>query len=476
MPPSSYALYSAELVSLYFSPSTDAATHLARMAGPVGAMVTGKQIQPEEPQTKNTAPYDYPATTTPHATSISLLGNSARAWLDQIKGSGSGAIPVIAGLVTIIVVFQIQNPLFLSAGNLVNLLVQGAVFVLLGMAEVFVLLLGEIDLSVGYVAGIGATVTAILVSNFGGNWPWWVAMAAGLATTTLIGAAQGSLIARLHLPSFVVTLAGLLGWEGVMILMIDHAAPSSGGLISISNSIIYDLVNGNLNQVAGWIAMLLVVGLFAILSILHNHRQRSAGLPTPASSLTILRIAVATIAGVILILICNANRGVTVPLRGVPFVVPIVLATLVTWNFLLGRTRFGRYVYAIGGNPEAARRAGINLALIRTVAFALAGLTAGFAGIIYESRLGSISENIDGGTLVLFAVAAAVIGGTSLFGGRGKMIHAVLGGLLIAAIYNGLGLLGVSAATEYIVTALVLLAAVTVDSLTRQNSRSATAR
>jgi D-xylose transport system permease protein len=407
---------------------------------------------------------------------VNSLGEYVQAWVKRIRNGDSGVLPVLGGLIAIVIIFQVQNSLFLSAGNLVNLLVQGAVFVLLGMAEVFVLLLGEIDLSVGYVAGVGAAITAILASPFGGSWPWWIAIAAGLASTVFIGTLQGVLITRLHLPSFVVTLAGLLGWEGVMLFLIDHASPSSGGLISISNNIIYDLVNGNLNQVAGWVVMVLVVALFAVSTVLRDHHRRSNGLAAPPPSLTAMKIAVAIAAGVALLLVCDANRGVSIPLRGVPWVVLIVLGFLGMWSFLLGRTRFGRYIYAIGGNAEAARRAGINLSRIRTTAFALAGLTAGIAGIIYESRLGSISDNIDGGTLVLYAVAAAVIGGTSLFGGRGKMIHAVLGGIVIAAIYNGLGLLGVSASTEYIVTALVLLAAVTVDSMTRRGRATTSAR
>ena len=184
--------------------------------------------------------------------------------------------------------------------------------------------------------------------------------------------------------------------------------------------------------------------------------------------MTLLKVGAAFVAGVALVLLCNADRGVILPISGVPWVVLLVLGVLAVWTFVLGRTRFGRYLYAIGGNAEAARRAGINLARDRTAAFVLTSFTAGIAGVVYASRLRSISTAVDGGTLVLYAIAAAVIGGTSLFGGRGKVIHGVLGGLVIAGIDNGMGLLGFSAASKFIITALVLLAAVTIDALSRR--------
>jgi D-xylose transport system permease protein len=351
----------------------------------------------------------------------------------------------------------------------VNLLVQAAVFVLLGMAEVFVLLLSEIDLSVGYMAGLGGALIAGLISP-PYNWPWWAGVIVGLGATAALGALQGTLITRLHLPSFVVTLAGLLGFQGLLIYWFDFDKGSVGGVIRISNNVVYNLVNGNMSTVASWVAMVALVGLFAVTSIVRATRRRSKGLSAPPLSITVFTIVVVAAAGVALVVICNVNRGNLAPLRGVPFVVPFVLVLLLVSSFFLGRTRPGRYVYAIGGSPEAARRAGINVARIRTLAFALSGLTAGLAGLVYESRLGSISVGIDGGNLVLYAVAAAVIGGTSLFGGRGKSIHALLGGIVIAAVYNGLGLLGIGTAGTDMVTALVLLGAVTVDSLVRRRS------
>ena len=390
------------------------------------------------------------------------LSEYVRGWWVRVRGGETGVLPVIVGLLIIGIIFQVQNDNFLSSGNLVNLLVQAAVFMLLGMAEVFALLLGEIDLSIGFIAGLGGTVAAELVKVQTG-WPWWAAIIVGLLSAAAIGALQGTIITRLGLPSFVVTLAGLLGWQGVLLIILGQ-----GGTLPINDAVINDLANGNLTVVAGWILLAVAVGGYASLTWLRDTRRRTSGLVAPPVSITVLKIVVVAGFGVVLVLICNSNRGALVAIRGMPWVVPIVLGVLGMWSFLLGRTKFGRYMYAVGGNPEAARRAGVNLALIRTVAFTLAGFTAGVAGLIYASQLRSVSTTLQGGQLVLFAVAAAVIGGTSLFGGRGKALHAALGGIVIAAIYNGMGLLGLSAASQYIVTALVLLAAVTVDALARR--------
>ena len=395
------------------------------------------------------------------------LGEYAWAWAKRIRSGESGVLPVLGGLVILVVIFQVQSSVFLSAGNLTNLLVQGSVFVLLGMAEVWVLILGEIDLSAGYVAGIGGVITAILTAP-PNNFPWYAAITVGMVATACIGVLQGTLVIRLSLPSFVVTLAGLLGWEGVLLYLVN--THGTGGTIRISNSILLDLSNGNLSPVAGWIIMVGSVLVFGGVTLLRDRHRQSSGLVAPPLAVTILKIAVMAAAGVALVLICNTDRGVLVPLRGVPYVVLIILGFLILWTFLLGRTRFGRYLYAIGGNAEAARRAGISLGWNRLWAFALTSFTAGAAGILYASRLGSISNNIDGGTLVLYAVAAAVIGGTSLFGGRGKMVYPLLGGLVIATIYNGTVLLGLAAAYQYMVTALVLLAAVSIDALARRSS------
>jgi D-xylose transport system permease protein len=397
----------------------------------------------------------------------SSFGEYSSGVFKRIRSGESGVLPVLVGLVIIVIIFQAKDSTFLSAGNLTNLLEQAAVFVLFGMAEIFVLLLGEIDLSLGYVALVGGIVTAELAAP-PHNVSWWLAILAGLAVSTAIGAVSGLLITRLGLPSFVVTLAGLLGWQGFGLFLLNADKHSTGGTISISNNILNDIVNGSFSVAAGWVIMVVVVALFALMSLARDRRRRSSGLVAPPLPVTLIKIAAMAVGGIIVVLVCNTNRGRSSVLRGLPWVVLIVLIIVAAWTFLLGRTKFGRYLYAIGGNAEAARRAGVSLNKIRLFAFMLAGLTAGIAGVVYESQLGSVSNNFNGGTYVLYAVAAAVIGGTSLFGGRGKMVHAVLGGLVIATIYNGMGLLGLSAAAQYMVTGLVLLAAVVVDAVARR--------
>ncbi len=396
------------------------------------------------------------------------VGDYLRASLARVKAGESGVLPVVGGLLLVSVLFQSLNSHFLEAGNLVNLLVQAAVFSLLAMGEVFALLLGEIDLSIGYVAGIGGVVLAEMIKPSIG-WPWWAGIILALLACAAIGALQGTIITRVGLPSFIVTLAGLLFWQGVMLKMLGN-----GGVIPINNSVINDIASGNLTPAAGWVVMLVIVGLFGLRTWRRDSRRRAAGLVAPPPGLTWLKIVAVLVAGVALVMLCNTDRGALIAIQGVPWVVLLVLGVLAAWTFLLGRTRLGRYVYAIGGKAEAARRAGVNVAMIRTIAFTLTSFTAGIAGVVYASRLRSISTSLDGGTLVLFAVAAAVIGGTSLFGGRGKALHGVLGGVVIAAIDNGMGLVGFSAASKYMVTALVLLAAVTIDAVARRGRTAGT--
>jgi D-xylose transport system permease protein len=278
------------------------------------------------------------------------------------------------------------------------------------------------------------------------------------------------------LPSFVVTLAGLLVFNGVMLILLllgpFSGYPSLTSTASDNPHVVYQLMWGTIDPVISWIAMVVVVGLLGLNLWVRDGRRRRSGLVAPPVSLTIIKIALMAVAGIVVVAICNINRAAIGTLAGVPWVIGIVLAVLGAWTILLERTRYGRYVYAIGGNPEAARRAGIDLARIRTMAFVLCSFTAGIGGLLYASYLGGMSNNVNGGQLVLYAVAAAVIGGTSLFGGRGRMIHGVLGGLVIGAIYNGMYLLGLDVQWQFIVTGAVLVAAVTIDALSRRGASS----
>ncbi len=386
----------------------------------------------------------------------------------RVRSGESGALPVIAGLIVIVIFFQVKNSLFLSAGNLVNLMAQSAFIITLGMAEIFVLLLGDIDLAAGFTAACAAVIALWMLAL--GD-PWWASVIVALLAASAYGVLQGIITAKLELPSFVVTLAGQLGLSGLLLYLINATGSIGvGGVINLHSSIINDIESGQMSPAATWIVMIAIALLAGLVMFLSDYRRRSAGLVAPPVSVTLLKVAGVLIAAVIVAAIADQNRGRLIVLEGMPWGVLVVLAILFVWTVLLGRTRFGRYIYAIGGNAEAARRAGVSVVRIRTLAFMLCSLTAGMTGIIYASYLGSISNGVQGGQNVLNAVAAAVIGGTSLFGGRGKMLHAVLGGLVVGVIYNGLELLGLSAAAQLMWTALVLLAAVIVDRVTRRGS------
>jgi D-xylose transport system permease protein len=401
------------------------------------------------------------------------LSDYLRAWWRRIRGGESGALPIIAGLIVICIFFEAKSSAFLHAGNLVNLFVQATAIILLGMAELYALILSEIDLSVGFAGAVGATVAFALMGN-PQNWPWWAAVIVGLGVCALIGLFQGTLITRLKIPAFVVTLAGLLGWQGVMIYIFDIDKGAVGGTITISNNVIDDLVSGNLTPAAGWIVLVIGVAIFGATTVFRTARRRSQGLSAPPMSISILTIVAVAIAGAVVVWICNLNRGTTVTtVEGVPWVIPVLVVVFVAQSFLLARTRLGRYFYAIGASPEAARRAGIKVARIRTFAFGLCTFTAGIALIVYASRLASFTTGYDGGTTVLYAVAAAVIGGASLFGGYGKPIHPLLGGLVIATLTNGLALINITTAGTDIATAVVLLIAVAVDATLRRRGRTA---
>jgi D-xylose transport system permease protein len=395
-----------------------------------------------------------------------------RAWWAKVRGGDTGVLPVILALVAVTVVFTIVSPnhVFLSAGNLVNLFDQSAVFIVLAIGEGFVLLLGEIDLSTGYVGAIGGIVAGLLVQP-SPNLHWVLAIPIGIAAAGAIGGLQGTIITQLRMPAFIVTLAGYLFWFGVMIVILGTA-----GQVNITSEVfpnqqaLFGIVNSYIPPLVSWIGLAVIVIVVGTMMWRRDASRRRAGLVAPPVGLTISKIVLVALAGTAVVAICNVDRGVFLPVVGVPWVVPLVLAVVAGYQILLERTQFGRHVYAVGGNPEAARRAGVGVPRVRTMAFVLCSGTSGLAGIIYMSQLGGLSTNINGGQLVLYAVAAAVIGGTSLSGGRGRAIHGLLGGLVIGAIYNGLFLLGLPIEWQLMVTGLVLLAAVSVDALSRRSA------
>src|SRR5579863_362390 len=393
------------------------------------------------------------------------LGDYLKAWGRRLRNGESGALPVIAGLIVIVIFFQLQQSVFLSSSNLVILFVLAALYVTFGLAEMFALLMSEIDLSIGYLAGVAAFI-AIEINNSPVYLPWWVGVVAALAFSFAWCFMQGSLITRLGIPSFVVTLSGFLALSGIMLELANIDSAALGGAININGaSPLYKLVGATMSPALGWIVLVVGLVIFTAATLWRAQQRRANGLTAPPIAVTLLSIAAAAVAGVVLVAICNSNTP-----TGVPWVVPFVLVILVACQFLLFRTRFGRYIFAVGANPEAARRSGINVKMVKTLGFALGGIVAGLAGMVYASNLGGIATDYDGGTIVLYAVAAAVIGGASLFGGKGRPLNALLGGLVIAVVVSGLALLGVSAAVNQIVTAVGRIGAVVLDALVRRRA------
>src|ERR1700745_1841728 len=341
------------------------------------------------------------------------LGQYLRAWWLRIRSGNSGVLPVVLAIVVVAVSFQIANPAFLSAQNLVNLFEQSTVYMVLAMAEIFALLLGEIDLSVGRVMAFGSVVVAELVQPTGANLPWWVAIIAALLACAAVGAIQGTLVARLKMPSFIVTLGGLLILESISIIVLG------GSLVGIGNSqysnevALYDIFWGTFSPVVGWILLAVLVAAAATGLWLGDARKRRRSLEATPRSLTALKIVLIAASGIVVVAICNVNRAHFGTIEGVPYIIPIVLVVLAASTVLQQRTRFGRYVYAIGGNAEAARRAGVKLPAVRTWGFVLAALTSGIAGVLFASWQVSLTTNIikTANSYVLLAVAAAVLGG-----------------------------------------------------------------
>ncbi|NNE43772.1 MAG: sugar ABC transporter permease [Gemmatimonadetes bacterium] len=379
-------------------------------------------------------------------------------WVRRLRTGDLGPLPILLGLVLIAIIFQTLNPNFLTARNFVNLIVQMAGIATIAYGLVFVLLLGEIDLSVGYVSAVAGVGMTLLL---GAGLPWWAAVAVALAAAAAIGALQGAIITVFRVPSFVVTLAGLLAWNGVVLLLVGSA-----GTIIIQDPAVIALASAFLPAWAGWLTVAAGVALLLGRRLRERAARRRHGLEVRSASGIWLEAALLAAGAGAAVAVANQDRGV-------PFVGVVLLVLLIGLTWFADRTRFGRSVRAMGGSEEAARRAGIRTGRIRVAVFALGSAMAGLGGIILASRLRSVSTDAGGGDLLLNSIAAAVIGGTSLFGGRGQVSSAVLGALVIASVENGMGLLGLSSGVKFVVTGFVLLAAVLVDSVSRRQRSAA---
>ncbi|MFC5724353.1 sugar ABC transporter permease [Streptomyces gamaensis] len=379
----------------------------------------------------------------------------------RLRSGELGSLPVVVGLVVIALVFQLRDAAFLGAENLSNLFVTAAGTGLIAVGVVFVLILGEIDLSVGSVSGLAAAVLAVL--NVQHGVPEWLALIAALATGAVIGTLHGFFFARIGVPAFVVTLAGLLGWNGLMLQVLG-----ANGTINLDDiGLVASLTNHYFEDIsAAYGLATLGVAAYLLFSFRDARRREAAGVPARPPVEIVLRTAVLAVPAYAVAWLFNQYKGL-------PLAVVIFLGVVVALDLVLRRTRYGRTVHALGGSVEAARRAGIDVAAVRISVFALSGTMAALGGLFLASQINAANQSSGSGSLLMNAIAAAVIGGTSLFGGRGKTWSALLGVLVIQSIASGMALLGIAAAVQYMITGAVLLAAVVIDSVSRRTQKTA---
>jgi D-xylose transport system permease protein len=382
-------------------------------------------------------------------------------YLLKIKSGDMGSLPAMLGLVILAILFTAMSPVFLTALNFANLFNQAATLIVLAMGLVFVLVLAEIDLSAGVTAGVSA---AILVISLHNNVNWILSIFIAIVTGVVIGYFIGVIVARVGIPSFVVTLACFLAFQGLQLLIIGN-----GGLYRIENSQVLAIQNSNLTLMQGWIFYAVGILLFIYSGFAARRRRARNNQPNRPMVFLYAKIAFAVVAGAGVVAALNLERSSNkdFPIHGVPIVIPVVIVLFVLGTFVLDRTKFGRHVYAVGGNPEAARRAGIKVTGVKIAVFTICSTTAAISGIISASRVGSVDASM-GRTIVLNGVAAAVVGGVSLFGGKGRLSQAVIGGFVIAIIDNGLGLMGYNSGINLLITGAVLLLAASADAISRK--------
>ena len=397
-----------------------------------------------------------------HAT----VGSLVREYAAKLRGGDVGSLPAILGLLVLVIAFSLLRPeTFTKAFNFGNLIQQSAGVTIIAMGMVFVLLLGEIDLSAGYTGGTAAAVMSLLLTEHG--WPTPLAILACLATGIVIGTGIGLIVAWLGIPSFVVTLAMFLGLQGVMLSIIgEKGSIDSGEFVAKLNS-------ETISVWLGWVIAAVLVGLYATSTFLSNRRRRRHGLTSQPTLLWALKSGGLAVIAFLVVFYLSIERSPNAhikSIKGVPISLLILIGLALVLGALLSRTKWGSHVYAVGGNAEAARRAGINVAMIKLSCFVLGSTVAAVGGIMLASYSGGVNNVTGGSTILLYAVGAAVIGGTSLFGGKGRVVDALIGGTVVAVIANGMGLLNQPDSRKYIVTGLVLLVAASVDAISRRRA------
>lgn len=395
----------------------------------------------------------------------SSVSDSWAAYRAKIRSGDMGSLPAVIGLVILVALFSFLKPVFFTPLNFANFFTQAAVVMILAMGLIFVLLLGEIDLSAGVTSGVAGALLAVSMAKWG--YPWPVAVGLAMAAGIVIGICIGFLVAKVGIPSFVVTLALFLAFQGLILVIIGE-----GGNVRVTDPVILAIQNNNLPIWMGWVFYGVVVGGYFLFAFTGRQRRLARGFAATSFSMILIKTAVLAVVGFAVVYALSLERSTNPelnPLSGVPIIVPIIALLTLVFGFVLDRTSFGRHVYAVGGNVEAARRAGINVSTIRILVFTICSGTAAFAGIVFASRAASVDPNA-GKFIVLNAIAAAVIGGTSLFGGRGRIHDALIGGAVVAVIDNGMGLLGYSAGVKLMITGAVLMLAAGADALSRKRS------
>jgi D-xylose transport system permease protein len=389
------------------------------------------------------------------------VADQFRGYIQRVRGGDMGSLPALAGLVVLGILFTSLDSVFFSKTNIANLMTQTAALMMLSMALTFVILIAEIDLSAGVTGGSAIAIWVLLVNQH--SWNWVLALMVAVLCAAALGVFIGVFVAKVGIPSFVITLGLFLALQGFMLVLLGGS-----GAYRVQTQAVTDVMNKSMATYLGWV-MLAVIVLVSFGTGLYDRRRRqAAGVATRPIALLWIRVGLWIVLGGFVVYLLNQDRSTGVfPITGVPIVVPIALGILWIGQCVLDRTRFGLHVFAVGGNPEAARRAGINVARVRIACFVTCSSLAVLSGLFTASQVGIVQATL-GRDIVLSGVGAAVIGGVSLFGGRGRLSQAAVGALLISMITNGLGLLGLSAGITFLVTGGVLILAATIDAVSRR--------